>query len=128
MSLFPFIFERRFKMTKAEFKKFVKEHKTEIIVGGAALVLGVKIGKNAATREHTKDIQNWFAKNDYLSAMRCAPKAFTRDLGKMMKSANGGVILTAPNKVTVKQALTDISTEEGYKWLNADCHGVVIFS
>lgn len=115
-------------MTKAEFKKFAKEHKTEIIVGGVALAVGVKIGKNAATRKHTKDIQNWFTKNDYLSAMHHAPRSFTRDLGKLIKHANGGVIITPPDKVTVRQALADISTDDDCKWLNGDCHGVVIFS
>ncbi len=115
-------------MTKAEIKKFVKEHKKEIIVGGVALVVGVKLGSNHTAHEYAKGINRAYEKSDYLKASLRMSKSFVKDLGKLMVDANSGIIVTPDTKTTIKQALTDISTDESYKWLNSNCRGLVIFS
>ena len=119
MSLFPFIFERRFKMTKTQIKKFVKEHKTEIIVGGVALLVGAKLGKKATMHKLSGDI--------LINASNRISNRFAVELSNVINSATCGYIVT-PNdsNTTVATAMNDFM-ETFNEYATAKCKGVAIF-
>lgn len=104
-------------MTKSEIKKFVKEHKTEIIVGGVALVLGVAVGKRTAARN--------FKKKDF--AAKFGPDPFVDDVHELVKKCKKGVscVVEEPN-VSVKKLFTAF-VDANEPCLNDECKGFLLF-
>lgn len=104
-------------MTKSEIKKFVKEHKTEIIVGGVALVVGVAVGKRTAARK--------FKKKDLVA--KFGPKPFRDDVYELVGKCKGGVtcVVEEPN-VSVKKLFTAF-VDANEPCLSEECKGFLLF-
>ena len=104
-------------MTTYEIKEFVKEHKTEIIVGGVALALGVKVGKKVAARD--------FKKKDVIN--RLTPKPFRDDVRELFTKSKRGVSYVVEEPGRTVQELLDAVIENHDPCLEDKCKGLLVF-
>lgn len=104
-------------MTKAEIKKFVKEHKTEIIVGGAALIAGVIIGKKVGVRKCKK--------TDFLSTLE--PVSFRNDVYELFSKSREGVSFVIDSERYTTQDIFNAISSMNDPCLGRKCKGLLVF-
>ena len=104
-------------MTKNQIKKFVKEHKTEIIVGGVALALGVKVGKKVATHD--------FKKKDLIG--KFGPKSFRDDAYELVAKSKSCVSCVVDEPGLTTQELFAALADNHDPCLKDTCKGLLLF-
>lgn len=112
-------------MRREKVKEFVKEHKKELLIGGAGFVIGVVLTKNRVSKFEYKTLKEMrsfgFDRNDIFGSLA----------GGIMETSDGANIanvfkMTSGNNVKFADYAGEIA--EFYKDRNPDITGAIVFT